>query len=330
MILQHITIQEAAENKLPIGLSACLAGQPVRYNGGHTQSRLCLDLLAPYFHFHTFCPEVAAGFSTPRPTMRLMGDPESPTLTFSKETDTDLTPQLIKGFQDKLPEMAKLDGYILMKNSPSCGMERVKVYYDNGHPNPKTSQGIFVRALKASYPLLPMEEEGRLRDDRLFVNFLVRVYAHHNFRKEVLEQPSMHHLIEFHSRYKYLLMAHHQTSYRELGRLLGESNELTLDELCQQYFALFMEALAKPANKGNHINTLLHILGYLKRSVSSSARQKLLEAIDKYKTGVVPLAVPLFLLKHYLDQHGSDYIRSQRYLEPYPEALHPIGRVESP
>jgi uncharacterized protein YbbK (DUF523 family) len=163
------TVRE--NEKMKVGLSACLAGFEVRYNGGHCQSRLCLDELSHHFEYVTFCPEVAAGFGTPRPTMRLIGDPEKPTLTYTadaKREQLDLTEQLVDGFKDKLADFAELDGYILMKNSPSCGLQRIKVYQESGHPHEQRGQGIFTAALQKLYPNLPVEEEGRLNDDKLY------------------------------------------------------------------------------------------------------------------------------------------------------------------
>lgn len=321
-----IASDKNTDKKIQVGLSACLAGHEVRYNGGHTQSRLCLDILSEHFTFKTFCPEVAAGFGTPRPAMRLIGDPAAPRLVFSNDDSSDLSAQLISGFEKILPELGDLDGYILMKNSPSCGLERVKVYQPSGHSHPRRSSGLFAQALKKKYPLMPIEEEGRLNDDVLFDNFVLRVYAYSNFRREVLRQPGLHKLIAFHSTYKYMLMAHEQKAYKSLGKLLASPKTMPFDELLETYFNTFMLALAKPANRNNHTNTLLHILGYLKKSIPSAARQNIVEVIYKYKAGLTPLATPLTLLAHYLDQYGSSYINAQRYLNPYPESLHPIRK----
>lgn len=315
------TETSAKPTNINIGLSACLAGHEVRYNGGHTQSRLCLDVLSKHFTYKTFCPEVAAGFSTPRPTMRLTGNPHNPKLSFTNDDTVDLTAQLTNGFENKLEQFETLDGYILMKNSPSCGLSRIKVYQENGYPHETRVQGLFASALQKQYPLMPVEEEGRLHDAKLFENFVLRVYAHHHFRTEVLSAPRMSNLISFHSRYKYILMAHNQNSYKKLGRLLGRANKQPIDDLVHQYFRLFMEALSKPASKKNHTNALLHILGYLRKSIPSQARQNIADVIMKYNQGTLPLITPLTLLKHYLDQYGSAYIRSQRYLNPYPDSL---------
>lgn len=324
----HVAEHDKENASIMVGLSACLAGHEVRYNGGHTQSRLCLDVLSRHFSFKTFCPEVAAGFGTPRPTMRLIGDPEQPKLVFSNaaEDGPDLSPQLTRGFEHKLAEMNNLNGYILMKNSPSCGMERVKVYQPNGYPHTTPGMGVFAKALKEKYPLMPIEEEGRLNDDALYDNFVMRVYAYHNFQREVLHQPSLRKLIDFHATYKYVLMSHNQKQYKNLGRLVACHKKIALDELINSYFENFMQALAKPASRKNHANTLMHILGYLKKSVPSSARQHIVGVIDKYKAGITPLETPLTLLTHYLGQYGSNYINSQRYLMPYPENIHPIRK----
>ncbi|WP_019529549.1 YbgA family protein [Dasania marina] len=313
--------------QINVGLSACLAGQEVRYNGGHTQSRLCLKLLRKYFTFKTFCPEVAAGFGIPRPTMRLIGDPNKPTLTFSNDESSDLTAQLERGYTDKLSEFSDLDGYILMKNSPSCGLERVKVYQANGHPHQIRVQGLFAAALQQRYPLLPIEEEGRLHDPQLFENFVLRVYAYRSFKSEVVATPLMRNLLAFHSQYKYILMAHNQTAYKELGRMLGQANKNISEDFVGEYFELFMRALENPANRKNHTNTLMHMLGYLRKKIPSAARQGIAAVIHKYHKGQLPLITPLTLLNHYIEQYGSDYIRSQRYLKPYPESLGLANRL---
>lgn len=308
-------------HKIPIGISSCLLGQEVRYNGGHSRSQLCVNHLCEYFEFTPFCPEVAAGFGTPRPVMRLVGDPNNPSLIYSDKPESNLTAQLVEGFTPYLANCAAMDGYILMKNSPSCGMERVKVYAENGYPREEKSRGLFAAGLMAEYPLLPVEEEGRLNDSRLRENFILRVYAHHHFRKQVINEPSYHNLLQYHSSYKYLLLAHSQEAYRSLGRKLAESSQRALNELLEEYFTEFMAAISKPASRGGHCNVMLHILGYLKKSVPGEARQNIQDVIFRYQQQEVNLITPITLLSHYIQQYGSDYIRAQRYLEPYPAAL---------
>lgn len=313
--------KQALATTINVGLSACLAGQEVRFNGGHTRSKLCMEQLQNYFNFKTYCPELAAGLGVPRPAMRLQGDPESPRLICSDNPQTDLTDQFIKGVSPALPGFSELDGYILMKNSPSCGMERVKVYNHNGQPQMQRTEGLFTGMLRAHYPQLPIEEEGRLNDDHLRENFILRVYAHHNFRQEVMSEPSYRKLQEFHGSYKYVLMAHNQVLARDLGRLLAESHQQPIEVLMPQYFELFMAVLAKPASRKGHSNALLHILGYLKKTVNGWARQNIVDAVESYRRGNIPLITPLTLLNHYIPVAGNEYIQAQRYLEPYPEAL---------
>ncbi len=306
---------------IPVGISACLLGQEVRYNGGHSRSKLCQNELSEHFSFRSFCPEMAAGFGVPRPTLRLAGDPSNPRMVFSNDQQLDVTEQFKKTVAPIIDSLTEIDGYILMKNSPSCGLERIKVYRDNGSPHTQRTQGLFTEALRQRYPDLPVEEDGRLQDARLRENFILRVYAHNHFRTLVDSEPSLGRLMAFHRDYKYVLMAHNQIEYRQLGRLLAQSEKGGIKELRNEYHQRFMKAIAKPASRRSHCNVLLHILGYLKQSVESNARRGIVDVIERYRLGEVNLATPLTLITHYVSQCGSDYIRQQRYLQPYPAAL---------
>lgn len=310
-----------AGSKILIGISACLTGLEVRYNGGHCNSKLCMQTLKDYFEFNPFCPEVVAGFGTPRPTLRLVGDPDKPTLSYSDNSQGDLTGQFVEAVTPHLPGFDGLDGYILMKNSPSCGMERIKVYQENGYAHEQRTSGLFTQMLKERYPLLPVEEEGRLHDDALRENFILRVYTHHLFRSQVLAQPSAKKLIDFHSEHKYLVMAHSQQAYKDAGHMLANLQDRPIEVFTSDYFELLMTALSKPAPRKGHTNVLLHMLGYLKKTVEGEARQKIADTIEDYRLGNIPLITPLTLLSHYLDMKGSGYIQAQRYLEPYPAEL---------
>ncbi|MEH6357838.1 MAG: DUF523 and DUF1722 domain-containing protein [Pseudomonadales bacterium] len=314
-------VTEPQQQAINVGISACLTGQEVRYNGGHCNSKLCMDTLKNHFAFKPFCPEVVAGFGTPRPTLRLTGNPEDPILRYSGDAQSDLTGQFVEAVSPHLPGFDGLDGYILMKNSPSCGMERIKVYQENGYAHEKRSSGLFTQMLKERYPLLPVEEEGRLNDDHLRENFILRVYTHHNFRAEVLAAPSYKKLIAFHSEHKYLVMAHSQQAYKATGRLLANLQNRSLEQVTAEYFELLMGALAKPAPRKGHTSVLQHMLGYLKKSVDGSARQKIAETIEHYRVGNIPLITPLTLVSHYVEMNGNSYIKMQRYFEPYPAEL---------
>ncbi|MGB3384378.1 MAG: DUF523 and DUF1722 domain-containing protein [Marinomonas sp.] len=308
-------------HKIPVGISACLLGDNVRFNGGHSRSAYCDTSLSDYFEYQKFCPEVAAGFGTPRPTVRLEGDPSNPRMTYSNQKGGDITATFMDATRPYLDKLEHLDGYILMKNSPSCGLERIKVYQENGHPHMERSAGLFTKALKERYPLLPMEEDGRLNDPALKENFLLRVFAHHEFRHSVTAKPSMKALLAFHSRYKYLVMAHSQPAYKALGKMLSGNDPRPFEVLKEAYFQALMTTLSTPAKRKNHCNALMHLVGYLKRSVDVSIRKDIIGVIEQYRRGEVNLATPMTLLGHYLNHYGSQYVKEQRYFAPYPSAL---------
>ena len=319
--MKKINFNENINSLIPVGISSCLLGENVRFNGGHCNSSYCTNTLSDYFHFETFCPEIAAGFNTPRPTLRLIGNPNEPRMAYTKMPDSDVTEAFHAGYQAQLATLDHLDGYIVMKKSPSCGMERVKVYQENGHPHMQRTAGLFTQALMDKYPLLPIEEDGRLNDPALRENFILRVFVHHEFRHKMAENATFHELLQFHSRYKYLVMAHSQSAYRHLGKLLSNGKKAPLQELKTTYFKELMMALKQPASRKNHCNVLMHLLGYLKRSVTGVIRQDIESVIHQYRRGEVTLVTPVTLLHHYLNQYGSDYIKAQRYFEPYPAAL---------
>lgn len=235
-------IRNHREGRIPVGISSCLLGEPVRYNGGHKRSRYCLEVLAECFDFEPFCPELAIGLGVPREPIRLVGAAnELPRALGTRDGRIDVTEPLLETGYRIARERSHLRGYILMKGSPSCGMERVRVYHPNGMPNSADS-GLFVRALREANPVLPIEEEARLNDAVLRENFMARVFAFDDWKTRVEADPSYHQLLQFHSRQKYLLMAHHYQGYRELGRYLAEARTLPLEQLMAQYLALFMGA----------------------------------------------------------------------------------------
>ncbi|GEK72411.1 MULTISPECIES: YbgA family protein [Halomonas] len=306
---------------IPVGISACLTGQEVRYNGGHKRSRYCLQVLAERFAFEPFCPELAAGLGVPREPIRLVGKVgETPRVKGTVDASLDVTERLEEVSESFIEAHRHLRGFVLMKGSPTCGLERVKVYHPNGMPSHADS-GAFVRAMRRDYPELPLEEEARLNDPVLRENFITRVYALDDWKRNVEPEPSRHALIQFHSRQKFLLMAHRVETYRELGRYLGEAHDVPVEEAAVHYLRRFMEALSRPATRKSHTNALMHVMGYLKRALDGDTRQDLLAAVEEYRLQQVPLAVPMRLLNHYIQRHGSDYIRAQSYLQPHPYEL---------
>lgn len=312
----------SATRKPKIAISACLLGANVRFNGGHKQSELCSQVLADYFDFVPLCPEVAIGLGIPRQPIRLIGDPLQPQAVGTVDRELNVTQPLEEYGQQMATEHTDLCGYIFMQKSPSCGLERVKVYQDNGMPIDGGGRGIYAQAFCARHPHLPVEEDGRLNDPVLRENFLTRVFVYANWQQLMAQGLTRQGLLAFHSRYKYLLMAHSPVHYKSLGHRLGAMGKgVDLDQLGKDYFGELMTALKKCATRGTHSNVLQHISGYLKQAISAEDKQEVQTIIGQYRQGIVPLVVPLTLLKHHFRQHPDRYIAQQAYLQPHPENL---------
>ncbi|MFJ4154899.1 YbgA family protein [Pseudomonas sp. NPDC089752] len=313
---------QSAHNKPCIAISACLTGHSVRYNGGHKASDLCRTQLEAHFDWLPVCPEVAIGLGVPREPIRLVGDPRHPAVVGTRNPDMDLSEPLANYGERMAAELDGICGYIFMQKSPSCGLERVKVYQDNGHPAAEGGTGAYAAAFCARRPDLPVEEEGRLHDPVLRENFISRVYAYADWQHVLTEGLSRGALVRFHSRYKYLLMANNPQAYRQLGRLLGSmSREDDPREIGARYFSQLMQALRRCASRGTHGNVLQHLSGYFKGALTSQDKAELQHLIDQYQQGEVPLVVPLTLLKHYLRKHPDPYLLQQAYLQPHPDSL---------
>ncbi|MBF7730545.1 YbgA family protein [Pseudomonas sp. N040] len=304
-----------------IAISACLLGHEVRYNGGHKASALCRDALARHFDFVPLCPEVAIGLGTPREPIRLVGDAAAPRAVGTLNRERDVTAQLAAYGREMAAGHAEICGYIFMQQSPSCGVERVKVYQDNGSPADRSGRGIYANAFCSARPDLPVEEDGRLNDPVLRENFLTRVYAYARWQELLRSGLTRHALITFHASYKYQLMANHPQQYRELGRLLGNLGQQDPGDIGPRYFSLLMAALKKNATRRTHSNVLQHISGYLRPALSDDERQEIHQLIKQYRTGIVPLVVPLTLLKHHFRRNPQPYIALQAYMQPHPEDL---------
>ncbi|HCD9751665.1 DUF523 and DUF1722 domain-containing protein [Pseudomonas aeruginosa] len=301
-----------------LGISACLLGEPVRFNGGHKRSALCEEL-ARHVEFVSFCPEQAIGLGTPRPAIRLEGTPEA---AEARSRDGLAVGGALAEYGRRVAQRTDtLDGFIFMQRSPSCGLQRVKVYPEGGGAPRAEGRGRFAAALCEALPELPVEEEGRLHDPVLRENFLTRVFAHAHW--QALCQRGLSHsaIVAFHSRYKYQLLAHSPEHYRSLGRLLGEAGHYQPEALGTRYFGELMQGLRRCATRGSHGNVLLHLSGYLKRDLTTEDRRELRELIEQYRHGSVPLVVPLTLLKHHFRRHPHAYIAQQAYLQPHPTEL---------
>ncbi len=316
-----MTVPNSATYTLKLGISACLLGNEVRYNGGHKQSNLCSRVLSEHFEFIPVCPEVAIGLGTPREPIRLIGDPAAPRAVGTIHREIDVTDALAAYGERMAGELQGICGYIFMQQSPSCGMERVKLYQANGAPTPGGSQGIFAKAFCARHPDLPVEEDGRLNDPVLRENFLTRVYAYARWQELLRSGLTRQSILDFHSRYKYQLLATNPLQYKALGQLLGNLSQHDLGELAPRYFSALMAALKKCATRGTHSNVLQHISGYLKQALSREDKAEMNQLINQYRNGIVPLVVPLTLLKHHFRRHPDHYIERQVYLQPHPEVL---------
>jgi uncharacterized protein YbgA (DUF1722 family)/uncharacterized protein YbbK (DUF523 family) len=304
-----------------LAISACLVGEEVRYNGGHKASKFCTRVLGEHVDFVPVCPEVAVGLGVPREPIRLVGDPDHPQARGSVHSSLDVTAPLIRYGEKMASSLEDICGYIFMHKSPSCGLERVKVYREDGVTLPETGRGLYAQAFCAARPDLPVEEDGRLCDPVLRENFLVRVYAYAQWQLLLATGLTKGRLLAFHARYKYQLMANHPQQYKALGRLLGSMGRAEVDEIAPRYFSQLMAALRRCATRGTHANVLQHIAGYLRNSLDSPGRQEVAQLISQYRRGLVPLVVPLTLLKHLFRLHPHPYIRDQVYLQPHPEAL---------
>ncbi len=310
-----------ASTPVRIGISRCLLGEHVRYDGGHKRDRFLTDVLGRYVEWVPVCPEVEAGFGTPREAMRLVGEPRAPKL-FTITTERDMTQPLVDAAERRLGQLAESDlcGFIFKKDSPSCGIERVRVFNRHGMPNRK-GVGLFAQAFRDRFPLLPVEDEGRLCDPVLRDNFIERVFCYHRWRQLAAAPLKRQDVVRFHTVHKYLLLAHSRSHYQELGRLVARADRYRQKELVARYGALFMAALATTATRRKHVNVLQHVIGHMKHDLRGGERTELENVVEDYRQGLVPLIVPITLVKHYVRRYGIDYVKDQVYLNPHPKEM---------
>lgn len=307
-------------SSIKVGVSSCLLGEHVRYDGGHKHDRYVTDVLGRFFDFVPVCPEVESGMPVPREAMRLEGDPGAPRLVTNR-TGVDKTEMMLAFCRKRVEQLAHEDlcGFIFKKGSPSSGLFRVKVY-QGGMPS-KTGAGLFAAAVVQAFPLLPVEEEGRLYDPVLRENFIERVFSYRRLKDFLSDRPDLGKLVQFHTRHKLLIMSHSVQLYRELGALVARGKDLPLPDLLQSYQEQFMKALELHATVKKQTNVLMHVMGYFKKQLSAEEKQELLDVIGQYHGGLVPLIVPLTLLKHYVGKYSESYLMQQVYLSPHPAEL---------
>jgi len=307
--------------KIKLGISTCLLGENVRYDGGHKLDRFLTDTLGEYVAYVPVCPEVECGLPIPRESMHLEGDPESPRLVTSR-TKQDLTDRMVNWAKKRVLELEKegLCGFIFKSDSPSSGMERVRVYNEKGMPV-KKGVGMFARIFMEHYPLLPVEDEGRLHDPKLRENFIERIFILKRWREVLAKKESRGNLVDFHTQHKLLILSHSPKHYQIMGRLVAKAKVIPLKDLFQQYQAILMEALQLKTTPKKNANVLMHMMGYFKEHLSSDEKQELLEVIENYRQEYIPLIVPMTLINHYVRKYDQPYLKQQVYLNPHPLEL---------
>ncbi|KNC08753.1 membrane protein [Klebsiella sp. RIT-PI-d] len=310
-------------DKIPVGVSACILGEQVRFDGGHKRLTFAVNELAEWVRFEPVCPEMGIGLPVPRPALRLVKSSEGGvSLRFSDKREGDLTEKMEAWSHQRIRHFDKLCGYIVCAKSPSCGMERVRIYDEEGNGNRKAERGIYTRVLMETFPWLPVEEDGRLHDPLLRENFVERIYALHELNSLREAGLTRGELIAYHSRYKLLLLAHSQPKYRELGRFVAAINEWeSLDAYFIEYRQRLMDLMSMPTSRRNHTNVLMHVQGYFRKQLNSRQRQELAALIQRYRQGLQPLLAPVTLIKHYMAEYPDAYLAGQRYFDPWPEEL---------
>ena len=305
--------------KIKIGVSSCLLGEKVRFDAQHKYHWYINEVLSKYFDYVRMCPELEVGMGVPRKSVRLEGDLNSPRMIEPKSGE-DWTSKMETYSQEKVSMLEDLSGFLFKKGSPSCGPFRVRVYQKTGIPLVK-GMGIFARAFTEKYPLIPFEDEGRLNDAGLRESFIERVFAYQRIKTLMKKRFSRGNWVKFHERSKFLILAHSRPHYTKLGQLVAGIKSYSPHDFKEAYASLYMEALAVKSTQKKNCDVLLHILGFLKKILGSKEKQDLLATIESYRNKIVPLAVPLTLLKHYIKVHEIPYVEDQFYLDPHPHDL---------
>ena len=309
------------EEKIRLGISSCLLGEKVRFDGSHKLDHYLTDTLGRYVDYVPVCPEVEVGLPTPRETLRLVGTPGAQRLVFSKSGE-DITERMT-GWAEKrvaLLEKENLCGFIFKSKSPSSGMERVRLYDRNGVPN-KTGVGLFAKQFMEHFPLLPVEEDGRLHDPRLRENFIEIIFALKRWRENLAQGKTARGLIDYHTRHKLLIMAHSPEIYRQMGKLVAQAGAIDAELLYQDYLALLMKGLRLRTTLAKHVNVLQHVLGYFKKQLSADEKQEMVALINSYHARQIPLIVPITMLNHFVRKYDQAYLQQQVYLNPHPVEL---------
>lgn len=315
MIMSEIT------EKPQIGVSACLLGHAVRFDGGHKRNSFVEEALGRFVDLHSVCPEAELGLGIPRPAIQLRKFQQEIRLVYSRTPEKDLTEDMQQFSRQRIEQLHSLDGFVFKKDSPSCGVFKVAVVDDCSGQKQRNGEGVFAGEFRRKYPTVPVEEEGRLNDDALRENFMERVYAHFRWRQFMASDNPLKGFRTFHRNYKLMLMAKNTQQYRQLGALAAKVNRHNFDELSSQYLEKFMQVMASVASRGQHINVLMHIMGYLKKWVRPEDKAEMLRWFEHYRSRQVDRVTATVLLLHHFRNYPDDYIAQQYYLSPYPAEL---------
>jgi uncharacterized protein YbgA (DUF1722 family)/uncharacterized protein YbbK (DUF523 family) len=309
------------ESSIKVGISSCLLGNKVRYDGSHKLDRFIVDTLGQYLEFAAVCPEAECGLGIPREPMRLVDSPQSPRLV-TVRTLVDHTERMTQWARQRVVQLEQesLCGFIFKSGSPSSGMERVKVYGEQGIPQ-KHGVGLFARAFMEHFPLLPVEEEGRLHDPKLRENFVESLFVMKRWRELLAQGASLGKVVAFHTHHKLLMLAHSPRHYQAMGKLVAQGKTIGLEGLLSGYQTLLLEGLKLKTTSKKNTNVLQHLLGYFKKQLSTDEKQELLEIIENYRDGHIPLIVPITLVNHYVRKYDQPYLKEQYYLHPHPVEL---------
>ncbi|MFV2176959.1 YbgA family protein [Actinomadura sp. LOL_016] len=305
-----------------LAVSSCLLGAPVRYNGAHSRDRFLTGQLSRHVDWVPVCPEMEIGLGAPRPTMRVHTDGR-----IRAKDGTDHTAAMTALADRRISDLESLDGYVFKARSPSCGLLNLPRHASgpderaDGQPVDRRGTGVFAARVRDALPDLPAEEDGRLNDPVLREHFVERVFAHARLRAFFGTDWRPRDLVDFHSRHKMQLLAHHPEGYRETGRIVARAGRGDRDELEAEYRRAFNATLAVRAGRGRHTNALQHVLGFLAGHLDPTRRRDVRTAIESYQRGTAPLSVPIALLRHHAEGEGLRYMADQTYLNPFPEDL---------
>ena len=307
--------------KIPLGVSQCLLGEPVRFDGGHKRNRYLTDILSKYVEFQSVCPELAIGLGVPRKPIRLIVTDGQDRIRGVENPNLDVTDALVAQAAQAAACMPDICGYIFMQNSPSCGVFGLKRYGSNGYSVDSKGRGAYAKRFMELMPLIPVEEAGRLNDPGLRDNFITRIFALYDWRQSLQENPTAKNIIAFYSRYKYQVMAHHVPSYYAIGKFLANLAARPIEAINHEFIQLLMSALGHQASRKGNSNAMMHLRGYLKEHISKLEKEELSQLIESYAKGMVPMVVPLTLLKHHLMTLDNPYLKNQTFWSPHPEDL---------